>query len=625
MNGAAGPALTARGWAALGCGLAAVVFGRLFGSPEIALLGAALVAAAVLARLWVGRSGGPHIAVRTLPAFAHAGESVRVALELRPLEGARSGRGAFRETGGGPLCALRPVTVGGLRVLRGSYELGPLSRGVHDLGAGLLVREDPFGLARRSDATRGSTALTVVGPPLELPEGPPIGRGGVAQARQRLRSGGHELHGVREHQPGESLRGVHWPATAHHGRLMVKELDDPAGDELAVVLDARLSAAVGSGPDSSFELAVAAAGALVARAHDEGRRARLVVAGLDGDPAGARERTAVRRLLARVRPAGERSPADLLTRLAAERIEVVTTRPGALIGARRTRGLGVVAIDPSSFDPAVPRDAAAIEALRAAGSRVLELRRPEPEPLAAAERPRAARARAARRPLRAGLRLRPLARARPADARALDGAARRDRRPCHRTRARGAARRTAARPAGAGAGGARRRVRRVRAVALTGSPARRSGGGPARRAWRLGAGGAPVRRRRAPRAARGGAPGPVRLARDAGLDLARAASAASGRPARPAAVRGQCDRLRPAAVPLARTARGHPAVRVPVHRPRGRRRACPRLRVRGGRARSRAGLGRGAGCLATRRPAVDDLDVLAVDERRRAASISSGT
>ena len=210
-------------------------------------------------------------------------------------------------------------------------------------------------------------------------------RGDVALARQRLRSGGHELHGVREHQPGESLRGVHWPATAHHGRLMVKELDDPAGDELAVVLDARASADIGSPPDSSFELAVSAAGALVARAHDEGRRARLVVAGLDGDPAGAGERTAVRRLLASVRPRGERSPAELLARLAAERIEVVTSRPADLIGAVRGRELGIVAIDPSSFDATVPRDAAAIEALRAAGCRVLELRRPEPDPVATAD------------------------------------------------------------------------------------------------------------------------------------------------------------------------------------------------------------------------------------------------
>ena len=55
------------------------------------------------------------------------------------------------------------------------------------------------------------------------------------------------------------------------------------------------------------------------------------------------------------------------------------------------RRLGVVAIDPSSFDPAVPRDAEALAALRAAGARVLELRRPEREP--AVEPVRAPRAR----------------------------------------------------------------------------------------------------------------------------------------------------------------------------------------------------------------------------------------
>ncbi len=381
MNGAAGPAaLTARGRAALVCGLAAMVYARLFGTADVALLGAALVAAALIARVWVGRAGGPHVAVRTLPAFAHAGERVRVEVELRPLEGAHPGRAAFIETDVGQACALRPVTTGGLRVLRGSYELGPLTRGLRELGAGLLVREDPFGLARRADATRGSTALTVLAPPLVLEDGALGGSGEVAFTRNRLRSGGHELHGVREHQPGESLRGVHWPATAHHGRLMVKELDDPAGDDVAIVLDARASADVGNAPDSSFELAVAAAGALAARAFAGSRRVRLVVAGGDGEPATATERTAVRRLLARARPAGERPPGDLLGRLAAERIEVVTSRPAALVGAGRPRQLGVVAIDPSSFDPAVPRDAEALAALEAAGTRVVELRRQEREP-----------------------------------------------------------------------------------------------------------------------------------------------------------------------------------------------------------------------------------------------------
>ena len=380
MSGAAG--LTARGRGVLGCGLAALAFARLFGTQDVALLGAALVAAVLIARAWVGLAGGPHVALRTLPPFAHAGERVRVEVELRPLEGARSGRAAFREAGTGAVCSLRPFAAGGLRVLRGSYELGPLERGLLELGAAELVREDPFGLARRVDATRGTTSLTVIAPALELPEVALGGRGDVTAARQRLRSGGHELHGVREHQPGESLRGVHWPATAHRGRLMVKELDDPAGDQLAVVLDARASAEVGSAPDSSFELAVAAAGALVTQAHADARRVRLVVAGPDGEPQSATERAAVRRLLARARPAGERRPGDLLARLHAERIEVVTSRPADLAGAVSARRLGVVAIDPSSFDPAVPRDAEALAALRAAGVRVQELRRPEREPAA---------------------------------------------------------------------------------------------------------------------------------------------------------------------------------------------------------------------------------------------------
>ena len=218
-----GPAarLTPRGHAALACGLAALVYGRLFGTVEIALLGAALVSAALLARAWVGLAGGPHVAVRSLPAFASAGERVQVGIELRPLEGARPGRAVFEEAGVGDVAILRPVSAGGLRVLRGSYPLGPLERGVRELGAGRLVREDPFGLARRVDATRGSTSLTVLAPRIELADGALGGSGEATFTRRKLRSGGHELHGVREHQPGESLRGVHWPATAHRGRLMV--------------------------------------------------------------------------------------------------------------------------------------------------------------------------------------------------------------------------------------------------------------------------------------------------------------------------------------------------------------------------------------------------------------------
>ena len=267
---------------------------------------------------------------------------------------------------------------------------------------------------------------------------------------------------------------------------MVKELDDPAGEELAVVLDARASSEVGVAPDSSFELAVAAAGSLLARAFADSRRVRLVIAGGDGEPASATERTAVRKLLARASPAGERSLVDLLTRVAAEHIEVVTSRPGALVGAGRARQLGVVAIDPSSFDPAVPRDAAALSALRAAGVRVLEIRRPQRDPAAArpARRARELALRGSVYALAGGF---GLIHARDLQApalsapsllaicRARDGA-----------RARRAARRPARRPARAGAGRPRRGVGRGRQPAVPGCAAGRALRPARRRAWRAG-------------------------------------------------------------------------------------------------------------------------------------------
>ena len=141
------------------------------------------MAAVLIARAWVSRAGGPHVALRTLPPFAHAGERVRVEVELRPLEGARSGRAAFRETGAGAVCALRPVSAGGLRVLRGSYELGPLERGLLELGRPSSCARTRSASHGACDATRGSTALTVIAPPLELPEP------ALARRRRRPRRG----------------------------------------------------------------------------------------------------------------------------------------------------------------------------------------------------------------------------------------------------------------------------------------------------------------------------------------------------------------------------------------------------------------------------------------------------
>lgn len=45
-----------------------------------------------------------------------------------------------------------------------------------------------------------------------------------------------EPRGVRPYRPGDSRRWVHWPATAHSGELMVREMEGPTAEPVVVVV-----------------------------------------------------------------------------------------------------------------------------------------------------------------------------------------------------------------------------------------------------------------------------------------------------------------------------------------------------------------------------------------------------
>jgi uncharacterized protein (DUF58 family) len=65
-------------------------------------------------------------------------------------------------------------------------------------------------------------------PPLELPKGAAEGQ---AQARFRARQWTANAAGVRDYQPGDPLRRIHWPSTARRERLLVKQFDlEVSGD-----------------------------------------------------------------------------------------------------------------------------------------------------------------------------------------------------------------------------------------------------------------------------------------------------------------------------------------------------------------------------------------------------------
>lgn len=201
-------------------------------------------------------------------------------------------------------------------------------RGRWSVGPAQLIGTDPLGMFRRRGPATGSQTL------LALPETFPVpwawrrdllSREARQLALARVRQGG-EFWGIREHEPGDGLRHVHWKVTAHTGELMVKEYARGRELSAAVWLDLNSANVVGQGVDSSLEMSIILAASLVPALLAMDQAVALVGEGL---PAGLRtpgrgEATAARilRTLAEVRPDSRQRFTDLISH------QVEEARPG---------------------------------------------------------------------------------------------------------------------------------------------------------------------------------------------------------------------------------------------------------------------------------------------------------
>jgi uncharacterized protein (DUF58 family) len=310
--------LTDRGrWIlALGGGIYLVAWA--FGSEVLYPVALGLVLAVAAAALWVRFLNKPMVLYRKGQRGDRVdGDDVPIQLELDVEGPAPSGSMALRE---------RIARLGERETvlerrhgrLRGRYTLRRVPRGRYPIESTHVVVEDPFGLERVEVELPGGGSLLVYPRLVDLERLFSESGARTPEGRRLLlrRPSGFDLHSVREYEQGESLRRVHWPSTAKRGQLMVKELEDSPRDESAVLLDADAAAVVGKPPDSSFELAVRAAGSILKAHASRGRRAALIinsarpcyqrVHSFDGDWHRALE------LLAAVEPDGLTPAANLL-------------------------------------------------------------------------------------------------------------------------------------------------------------------------------------------------------------------------------------------------------------------------------------------------------------------------
>jgi uncharacterized protein (DUF58 family) len=125
--------------------------------------------------------------------------------------------------------------------VRRHYRLTFPRRGVYDFGPVVLSSGDLFGFRTRYlDLPQRQTVVVypkVV--PLEqlrLQAAHPLGDYSVARS---LAADPLRLAGARDYRPGDSLRHVHWKATARRGALQTKTFDPSASHQLVVFLNAQ--------------------------------------------------------------------------------------------------------------------------------------------------------------------------------------------------------------------------------------------------------------------------------------------------------------------------------------------------------------------------------------------------
>jgi uncharacterized protein (DUF58 family) len=124
--------------------------------------------------------------------------------------------------------------------------------------------------------------------------------------------------GVRDFQPGDSPRWIHWPTTARRDKLYVRLFDNLPSGNWWILLDMNASAQAGEGRDSTEEHAIILTASLASQALRAGRQVGLVASGaeLAWYPLGRAE-THLQRILRglAVLEPGERSLDDLLARM----------------------------------------------------------------------------------------------------------------------------------------------------------------------------------------------------------------------------------------------------------------------------------------------------------------------
>lgn len=307
---------TRQGVIVLAGGVAALVVGRVFGVLELFVIGAAMIAATLLAWLVVAlRRPRVHVERWIRPSVLTAGDVGRVEVLVEHVGRTRSPAFELVEPVGPRRTARMSVSplAPGADVSAG-YRIPTERRGVLTVGPLVAFRHDVLGLARFT-AEVADVEEVLVSPRAHSLEMPSLGQGVLGRHLLALaqRLGPGDFHSLRDYVEGDEPRSIHWRASARSETLKVRQHSVEGLQRCVVLLDQH----VPDGPEGedAFERAVTVAASVVHSADRAGLTTRFVTTG-GVDLRGPDVAAQTLHLLARIAPSTgpsvpvERDPAE---------------------------------------------------------------------------------------------------------------------------------------------------------------------------------------------------------------------------------------------------------------------------------------------------------------------------
>lgn len=156
-----------------------------------------------------------------------------------------------------------------------SFPIATSRRGAVPVGPPTTVVGDPLGITRRT-ATFGEQQIMHVHPRRIALESGAHGllRDLEGEATPELSMADISFHALREYEPGDDRRHIHWRSSAKHGQLFVRQFQETRRSHLGVVVDT--DPAMYTDGEGDVETAIAVAASLMVQSIKDEQEATVV-------------------------------------------------------------------------------------------------------------------------------------------------------------------------------------------------------------------------------------------------------------------------------------------------------------------------------------------------------------